>query len=554
MTPVQYFEAFNVDPSWAGVNNRAIPVPCTRSITQDFRYCPSPSHYAGGSAAGEIGGKIYRRFIGSYYAKIISTKTLNDTLSASGRFSVDAGTSGSAAMWGWFNSTNHTGWRQPNTLAVRLDGNSSPEGFSVRFEYGTKDWHTGGTGNQAFGSPPTDPHPWGNGQSYEWKLSYDPAGNGGGGQITLVISMNTVTNTFTLNLAAGHKTAGAVFDRFGMFSRQIDGEWMTVHMDDLVIDGVAENFSTNPGWEGVGNEGIFTDCDMEYLHDFGYCPTTRAGGSAGEMGGTIYRSEFNQPENAANCGAVVPGTLSLNNNLQATGRVAMVRGASDSALLLGWFDSTKATNAGGAKGSEGLMPTNFVGILLEGPSATGWYFRGVYRNSTGMKDGTGFRGPIILPDGTQHRWTCTYSPTANGGNGSVTVTLDGTVDILNLAAGVKTAGATFDRFGLLNYQKGGHGLEAYFDDIRYTTLQLDSNDDGVPDFWIKKGEVAGADVRITFSSMLGRQYVVERKDIVDAATWSVVQEGVPGTGGDVTVIDSGGAGQSARFYRVRLLF
>ena len=165
MIPVQYFEAFNADPAWVGVNNRAIPAPCTRSITQDFRYCPSPSHYAGGSAAGEIGGKIYRRFIGGYYAKVITpTKTFNDTLSASGRFSVDAGGSASAAMWGWFNSTNHTGWRQPNTLAVRLDGNSSPEGFSVRFEYGTKDWHTGGTGNLAFGSPATDPHPWGDGQ------------------------------------------------------------------------------------------------------------------------------------------------------------------------------------------------------------------------------------------------------------------------------------------------------------------------------------------------------------------------------------------------------
>lgn len=199
------------------------------------------------------------------------------------------------------------------------------------------------------------------------------------------------------------------------------------------------------------------------------------------------------------------------------------------------------------------MPTKFVGILLEGPSATGWYFRSVYRNSTGTKDGTGLRGPIILPDGTQHRWTCTYSPTANGGNGSVTVTLDGIVDTLNLAAGVKTAGATFDRFGLLNYQKGGHGLEAYFDDIRYTTLQLDSNDDGIPDFWIRKAELIGADVHITFSSLLGRQYTVERKEVLDGAAWSVVQDNVPGTGGDVTVIDPAAAAQPARFYRVRVL-
>ena len=549
MVPVQYFEAFNSDPSWAGVNNHAIPVPCTRSITQEFRYCAPPSHYAGGSAAGEIGGKIYRRFIGGYYAKILPTaKTFNDTLTASGRFSVDAGGSASAAMWGWFNSTNNTGWRQPNTLAVRLDGNASPEGFSARFEYGSRDWHTAGTGNLSFGSPAASTHPWGDGQSYTWKLSYNPSGNGGNGQITLEIGKNTVTNTFTLNLAAGDKARGAVFNRFGMFSRQLDGEWMTVHMDDLVLDGVEEDFSTDPGWEGVGNEGIFTDCDVEYWHNFGYSPTSRAGGSSGEVGGTMYRTEDDEPWNTAYYGAVVPGSLTLTNELQATGRVAMVRGASDSGLLLGWFDSAKATNAG----VGGYCPTNFVGILLEGLSASGWYFRGFYRNSAGTK-GDGAPGPFIVPDGTQHSWTCQYWPTANGGDGSITVTLDGQVNTLNLAAGVKAAGATFDRFGLMNYQKGGHGLEAYFDDIRHSTLQLDSNDDGIPDFWIRKAELIGADVHITFSSLLGRQYTVERKEVLDGAAWSVVQDNVPGTGGDVTVIDPAAAAQPARFYRVRVL-
>ncbi len=547
MIPVQYFEEFNSDPSWEGVNNRAIPVPCTRSITQDFRYRPPPSHNAGGSAAGEIGGKIYRRFTGGYYARIIAQKTFDDTLTASGRFSVTQSTAGSAAMWGWFNSTNNTGWRQPNTLAVRLDAEAGF--FRVRFEYGTKNWHGVGTGDLSFGSPPSTTHSSGNGQSYTWKLSYDPNGNGGNGQITFEIGLNTVTNTFALNLNAGDKAAGAVFDRFGMFSRQIDGEWMTVYLDDLVIDGVAEDFSSDPGWKGVGNEGVFTDCDIEYWHNFGYSPTTRAGGSPGEVGGTMYRTEDNEPWNAADSGAVVPGTLNLDDELQATGQVAMVRGTSDSALLLGWFDSTKAANAG----AGGYWPTNFVGILLEGPSRLGWYFRSVYRNSVGTK-GDGQPGPLIVPDGTSHAWACHYSPTANGDNGSITVTLDGQVNTLNLGAGVKTAGANFDRFGLVTYQKGGHGLEAYFDNVQYTTLQLDSNDDGIPDFWIKKAELIGADVNITFSSLLGKEYAVERKDVLHGATWSMVQDNVTGSGGDVTVVDPGGAGQSARFYRVRLLF
>jgi hypothetical protein len=39
---------------------------------------------------------------------------------------------------------------------------------------------------------------------------------------------------------------------------------------------------------------------------------------------------------------------------------------------------------------------------------------------------------------------------------------------LDLAPGDRKAGATFDRFGLFDVQTGGHYVELYLDDLKYT--------------------------------------------------------------------------------------
>ncbi len=83
MLPVQQFQAFGADPAWESANNRAGPVPCTRTVTQDFRYRSSSAN--AGGVAGEMGGRVNRAPRPSYYAKVIAPKTLNDPLTASGR-------------------------------------------------------------------------------------------------------------------------------------------------------------------------------------------------------------------------------------------------------------------------------------------------------------------------------------------------------------------------------------------------------------------------------------------------------------------------------------
>ncbi len=65
--------------------------------------------------------------------------------------------------------------------------------------------------------------------------------------------------------------------------------------------------------------------------------------------------------------------------------------------------------------------------------------------------------------------------------------------------------------------------------------------------------VAGTDAQITFTSIIGKSYRVEKSDDVSAGVWTLVADNVPGTGGNVIATDPGGASLPQRAYRVRLL-
>ena len=55
----------------------------------------------------------------------------------------------------------------------------------------------------------------------------------------------------------------------------------------------------------------------------------------------------------------------------------MLRASADSAVLIGWFNSETHI---------GAPPKNFVGIMVEGPSRIGHYFRPVYANAEGQHE------------------------------------------------------------------------------------------------------------------------------------------------------------------------
>src|SRR5258708_1304261 len=77
-------ESVDRDPEWDGYNNRIVPKQF-RTIAQNFGF--SKSNFAG-EAPGELGGRIWRAAQPAFYADKIEPKTLNDRLTASGRFAL----------------------------------------------------------------------------------------------------------------------------------------------------------------------------------------------------------------------------------------------------------------------------------------------------------------------------------------------------------------------------------------------------------------------------------------------------------------------------------
>src|SRR5262245_66334599 len=102
---------FDTDPHWDALRNRLIPepAPITR---QNFGW--RPTQLARGKAPGEVGGFIQRSLTPASYAKAIPEKTLNDSLTASGRFTVTRENAPSGVLFGWFHDTSR-GWRTPNS-------------------------------------------------------------------------------------------------------------------------------------------------------------------------------------------------------------------------------------------------------------------------------------------------------------------------------------------------------------------------------------------------------------------------------------------------------
>ncbi|MEO8616839.1 MAG: LamG-like jellyroll fold domain-containing protein [Luteolibacter sp.] len=61
---------------------------------------------------------------------------------------------------------------------------------------------------------------------------------------------------------------------------------------------------------------------------------------------------------------------------------------------------------------------------------------------------------------------------------------------------------------------------------------------------------SGNDMQVSFSSVSGRIYRVERSDTLQVGSWMTVQQYIAGTGGLVQILDTSSAGNMRRFYRI----
>jgi hypothetical protein len=230
-----------------------------------------------------------------------------------------------------------------------------------------------------------------------------------------------------------------------------------------MLDGQPLDLSSAADWEARGNKAEFEERHIRPYHDFGWRlrpqeSTPLQSAVRGEVGGIIWRDE-----KPAFYAAQVE-SLSLEDELFASGELVFNSAGSDSGAYLGWFNSNSKTNKFSSDHQESQR--NFLAILIEGPSRIGHYFRPAYRTATG-KGVIEPAGPIIRPEGQVHRWLLHYSPQSEG-HGLMRVQLDQEVQTFTVRPEHRKAGASFDRFGLFNLQVGGHFIDLAVRDVTYT--------------------------------------------------------------------------------------
>jgi hypothetical protein len=495
-------ETFDRDPGWDAFNNRLKPDPKEiRSGVQDFGY--SATNFAGG-AKGELGGEIWRSATPAYYAEKIPIKTLDDKLTASGKFSFDPLGGGSGIWFGWFKAEQGVASARPKE-ALGLDFDFERGGGRLAVRMSNQQNRFCGTFVTPyipgkFRPAPLQPH-----VSYNWSLAYDPQGNAGLGRIEVTIKSSSTDpakqardaqlradaaqlpaglqaqfgskvgapdfegRVFTVDLPAGFKQEGAAFDHFGLHNLVKEGTPAKVWFDDLQHDGKSEDFTRDPQWEGAGNRARFQETLPIGYHDFGFSAATHfAGGAPGEIGGSFWRLS-----KAYGYYADRVGTLTLEDALEARGKLVLQVGTPDSEMAFGWFSSAQKdipVHMKNGKRQEGHLDKsdNFLGVYLAGPSRLGRCLQPALVTEKGSRVifNKVDEAPRPTP-GTVYDWTVKYDPSGAGGLGTVTVTLGDTSATLTLDANAKAEGARFDRFGF--FPSGGGGLvQIYFDNLHYT--------------------------------------------------------------------------------------
>ena len=449
-------QTFDSDPKWDAKNNVTKTTPVR--VKQDFGF--SRTNHAGGKAAGEMGGSVWRSTTPAYYVRPLrSPKTLNDPLHTSGTFVVMDSES-SSSLWFGFCNPQTISARPRNFMGMMLNGESG--GTEVHLGYVTNENQSDGarvTGVGPKGARVRDFNKIPDGTVYTWDLRYDPNGNDGAGRITFTLggSGPYTAKDYVFDIHPSQRKAGCTFTHFGLLNAvSPPGNPLLLYFDDITIDGEVESFDRDPAWLGTGNRVEFDDYDLAGSHRFLYNKDTHyAGGkSKGEIGGLIYSS----PANPGYYGDDI-GRLTLDDKLVASGRIAINVAGPEAGFYVGWFNSRM----------RGFPPQNVLGAFCEGPTSTGAQFRGIYASSDPKMGHAQRDGPVIRAAGDSYAWKLEYDPDAGNGHGRLVVWFDDHKSEIVLDPAARKQGAVFDRFGMAIYEGGGQYNRVFLDDLEYTS-------------------------------------------------------------------------------------
>lgn len=225
-------EPLAADPGWEGRGNRHVYV--SDQVRPRFDFGFSPTRYAGGRGAGEIGGRFYRgdqRYPErlAYYGDAVGPFSLDDALHAEGRVCMRRGVTDSTTLFGFFHDTGsmrvgpeQTSGFPENFLGVAIEGPSS-EGFFV--------YPAGGLDRESSylvaAFRPAPPRIYPDGASHAWTFDYNPATGSGQAVVTLD------GQPCRFDLTPDQRAVGARFNRFGFVTTHIDGNGQEIYLDDL---------------------------------------------------------------------------------------------------------------------------------------------------------------------------------------------------------------------------------------------------------------------------------------------------------------------------------
>jgi hypothetical protein len=116
-----------------------------------------------------------------------------------------------------------------------------------------------------------------------------------------------------------------------------------------------------------------------------------------------------------------------------------------------------------------VLPANFLGIQIDGPSREGFYFAPAFRGSAGENGKIGTGAPHIYPNGAVHDWKLAFTPAHDTRPAALELSLDGRGSKLELPR--DRSGLIFDRFGIITTWIDGNGQSVYFDDLTFTCQQ-----------------------------------------------------------------------------------
>lgn len=510
-------ESFDRDPGWDNSVNR-VEASDPPTVKQDF-----------GWSAGRIGGTVRRSMTPAWYGMALErTLSFKDAFTVSGKIAATRDPSGKGTAYLGFFNHERQGWRPWSSMAMRLV-NKDDKVF-IYLDYMTGQWNAGAAEMElsipADGSEHTwrfdyDPEatraPWTDTRLHGYlttgrqtveatlakaqKVEPDltPAAleerlqaalkkglvsflrRGGGpywllkqdkevlkGAVTVRVDDGEIYRTY---LEEATRDTPVAMDRFGIFNMQLAGGSVTFHISDLALNNRKIDLARDPGWEGHGNRAEFVELDF-IRQNFGYSPDTAlAGGAKGEVGGIIYNVEPVNPLHGYYADDV--GQLTLDDPIRFSGKVTFIEGSTDAGMFFGFFRAEDEKRVlppnDRVTGATGWPQPNVLGVVVDGPARVGWYFMPICTAATRelSRDTTGH---VFLPTRTHRTFEFDYDPAANKGVGRVTVTLDGEPPFtLDLTPEQRKAGATFDRFGLTSFRRGGKFTTIYFDDLTYTT-------------------------------------------------------------------------------------